>query len=91
MSFEGRVMAVGSCWSWKPPRGGSIVERTLVGERAESGEWALRERCSGVGMGGARSFACISSRSFGPSSSRQASYRASSVRCSSRALPCSFK
>ena len=31
VSSEGRVMAVGSSWSWKAPRGGSIAEWNLVG------------------------------------------------------------
>ena len=31
VSSEGRVMAVGSSWSCKPPRGSSIVEGNLVG------------------------------------------------------------
>ena len=38
------------------------------GKRAESGEGALREPLGGVGVGGARSFACISSRSLRSSS-----------------------
>ena len=55
-----------------------------IGEkRAESGEEALRGLFGGVGVGGARSLACISSRSLSSSSSRQAERRASSLRCSS--------
>ena len=53
------------------------------GTRAESGEVSLRETPGGVGVVGARSFACISSRRFGSFLSRQAEKRASSLRCSS--------
>ena len=37
------------------------------GKRTKSGEDALRDPFGGVGVGGARFFACISSRSFGSS------------------------
>ena len=76
-------MAVGSSWSWKPPRGDSAVELNSAGKRAESGYDPLREPFGGVGVGGARSFVRISSRSLGSSSSRKAEKRASPLRCTS--------
>ena len=71
---------------WLDSGGGSS------GKRAESGEVALREPFGGVGVDGARSFACVSSCSMRSSPSPQAEKRASSLRCSSLAsLPCSFE
>ena len=49
-------MAVGPSWSWKLGSGGDFG-----GKRTKSGEGALRGTFGGVGVDGARSFACISS------------------------------
>ena len=63
VSSDGRRMAVGPSWSWKPPRGGSAVEGTLAGRGRSQAVVPYAPGEVGV-VGGARSFFRISSRSL---------------------------